>query len=652
MNLNRRIISYISFLILLVCVSTFASEIYYEGKISPLRIYHKMQNALYGVDSRKVVVDFWRQTRFFSAKVSTTNLIKNFDDLKVTGRASISSLLPGSDYSSSKWIQYYVIRGLPFHWNSKKQRWEDKSLDISDKRAQEELKYSTITTLFYISRHKKLKDTIKYIGKRKKEGHDCYLISYELDPSMFSSVLVVDITVKVWVDKKTFLPVFQRTEGVMGPVKILKRAKYEDYNKKFDFNTPEFIIQQVKEKKQRLRDKVKKIKDAVAQIRGWDFAVIENVGLKFVKRSKIRDLMKEIMQKEHTQEQINNEGIVLKWLNLLPEELDYKEILINNSDAALIAGLYEPDTQTIYIGDYLEPAFAEITLAHEIVHAFQDKKMDLNKTRDSLEKNKDKLFAFKSFIEGEAIAVELEYLLNKNNESFKELGDITDLIEQKIIKNSSATENNLFYSTYGYGADFIQSWLKDNSWQKIDALYKNHPSSTKEILHPRMYKFKERVGKINKRWLNPRPVEDIKLNSKWASVYSSSLGEHLISSSLNTLVDTKKSRKAALGLEDDKIILYEGQNDSQFITFLSRWDTEEDAFFYFNTFKDWIKKKGYSLQENTKNKKSIWINADGNKINVQHLDSLVLVVWGKEVNDELFSNIVIDIVSQIKRGER
>ncbi|MCF7873841.1 MAG: hypothetical protein K9L84_03515 [Candidatus Omnitrophica bacterium] len=647
---NKLSILFIILLILFLPLS-YGQNIYYEGKISPLRLIQTMNNSFYQIDSVKALVNYWAQSRSFHWKISTTNLIKNFDNLKVTGRASVSSLLPNLDYSSSSWVQQYVIRGVPFVWNSKERRWENKSLSISDKKDQERLEYSLIESLFYINQHRWVEDSLEYLGQKKKKGKICYLISYKLDPAMFKQkMLIADLEVKVWINRDNFLPVFQEIEGTMGYEKILHRTEYKDYDKKFNFNTPQYITQQVRKEKKELKDKVNELKEAVARLRGWSLEDIKALKIKFVNRSIMRNVMIEQIKNQYTKELIENEGVVFKWLNLIPEEIDYQDLVINSSDAALIAGFYEPEDKVIYLGDYLDPAVAEIVLVHELVHAFQDKKLDLNKLTKSTKYNKDYKFALNSLVEGEATAVEAEYLLSKKNESFTELGDITNFIEQKIIKNSSLINNNLFYNVYGYGADFIQNWLQDNSWEDISLLYKNPPTTAREIMHPLLYSFREKIERSDKKRAGSVEVKGVKLSNEWHNIYSTSLGEYFIFLSLQSRLNTDLAKNAALGWENDQITLYKRKGDRQLIVFLTKWNSYEDAAFYYDVFKKWIKAGKYSVEEKTDVENFIWVNQNNDKITAKIIKDTVAIVGSKKVDKYEFKNVIGDIMSQLKRG--
>lgn len=599
-----------------------------------------MQNAFYGIDSVRIELESWHRVGGLSRSTSLTTTIRDFDDFKVVGRYSVSSLRPGFPYSSSDWIQHYRIRGIPFTWSPKQKRWESEALSISDKEVQEDLMYSTFNSLFYITQHQALEETLTYRGKEERSGIDCYLISYQLDPEMFSQyLLMADLEVKIWLDQKTFLPVSQRAEGQIGPFDVLERITYYDYNQISDFLVPDSIIQEVEVQKRELKEKIPEIKREVASIRGWNPDSLSDLDIRFIQRSELREIIREKVEKEYSDELIEKEGLIFKLLNLIPDEIDYREVVINNSDAVLIAGLYDPEEKIVYVGDYLEPALAELVLAHELVHAFQDYEFDLSQLMDSVKKDHDRRFALQSLIEGEAIAVQLEYLLKKDKESFKDLEDIRDLIEASIIQDASLSGSNLFYNVYGYGAIFIQNWIKERGWPRIRDLYQGPLLSSKDIIFPWLYGFRQRALQVNPKLLTQSSVGDIFLGNEWEAIYSTRLGAKLILMSLSSLLDFDLSERIAAAWEDDSLTIYRNQEDSRLIIFLSRWISSDGAESYLSSFGRWLKKKGY-LPEGQASSAGFWVDSDKNLVNFKQEGDLVLVAWAQGLDQDRFKQVV------------
>jgi len=564
-------------------------------QLSPYLILERASSSVYSLRGVRIEMELWLENILFHLKSNLTNHIKNVDDYKTEGRMSFSFLLPYSD-SFSQWVQTYEIRGIPFTWDLEKREWLKEELKLSGKDAKEILTYSILTSLFTINENTVEPSSVSLSGIEKRRGKDCYVISYKLAPEVFKRWnMVGNVSMKLWIDKENFLPYMLRSEGKVGEFYMLQIANYSDFNSPAEFSMPAFIKDEVAKEKEELKNKVMSLAREVADIRGWE--VPEKIDFEFIDRVSLRDFLKLDLEKRYDKQRLSLDGAVLKWLGLLPVDADYKESILN-SEVYSIAALYDPGEKRILMGDWVTPAIAEPIIVHEITHALQDRNFQTGQLFDNslVSHNLDASNALHAFTEGEATAVMLEYVLSKEGDSFKDLGDIFSLIEKNIFKDAGYLKGNIQYNIYGYGANFIQGFLKNNGWKDIDRIYKALPSSMSFILHPQTYSLE---AKNSENSGNPEE-EARQLPLEWKKVYEDRIGEFYLLLSLREFLDKEKSEKAAEGWKKDKVAIYENDSGKRLLLFSTKWNNEEEAKEFLAAFKTWLSKKyaKASIEEN------------------------------------------------------
>ena len=611
-------------------------------KISAYQILHKASLAFFDADSVVVTVEHWIQEPLWHMKLKLTNFIKDVDDYKVEGRMSFSSLVPNTNFSSSSWLQSYQIGGVPFSWSSSEREWKNEALKIEEKRARKVLQYSMIQSLFSLNDQTADISTLELLGVQKKSGKDCFVIKFKINPeSLKRWGMAGDLTDKVWVDSRSFLPEAARVEGKLGNMDFLEVINYKDYNAFLEFNEPDFIAQEAKDEREELRGKIKELIEETSRIRGWTGYDLSDVKIDFVKRKKL----KEVLRSELTNEaRLKNEEKILKWFDLIPPELDYKELIVN-SEISSMAGMYDSKNKTIFIGDWLQPSLAEIVCVHEITHAFQDKILGLAKLSDEA-KGFDYNFTLQALLEGEAFAVSLEYLLNKDNESIKDGKNMVSLMEAKI--NNSYLRDKIFYNLYGVGARFIQAYLDKNSWKDIDRLYENMPNSTREILHPNEYLVRRDIAtKAVEKGNKKKNVREIPVLSGWQELYSTTLGEYFISSFLGAALDKESCGNAMRGWHSDKLKIYTNERGEEIFIFLAQWDSPQDVLEFSRFYVQWLEKKGFKFEAGG------WAYLKDKKMtNFKLSDDYIMIIGSDGLGADEFNSVNKELFSEIEKNRK
>lgn len=611
--------------------------------LTPYNILEKTTASFYKLKSVHIEMEAWLENPIYHIKSSFNSDLKNLDDYKTNGRVAVSLSTPGG-ISTSQWVQAYQIRGVPFTWDLEKREWLPEELKISSQNATKVLEYSMLRSLFTVNEGAVDPNSINFLGIEKRKGKDCFILQYNLDPKIFEHQGAVgDVSVKIWIDTAAFLPQLLRSEGKIGDMYILQIVDYSNFDSSLELSPPTFILEKVKREKDDLKAKVDSLTDAASKIRGWE-AMAKRTDIEFIDRVSFGEFLRQEIDKDYTPERLEAEGVILKWLGLLPKDADYKESLIN-LEVSSVAALYDPKQKVILVGDWVQPVLAELVLMHEIAHAFQDKYLDLEKfqQRQDVKDNLDFAFAHQSLLEGEATAVMFEYLLKKDKKSFKDLGDIFSLIEERLFKDSQYVRENILYNVYGYGANFIQSYLKRNDWIGLNNLYKLPPTSMKEVIHPYRYVGKEKIetGAEKQDW-------EIKSPGGWNKVYGTNLGEFLILLSLRQFLDKELAEKTAAGWKKDQLAIYEHKKGQRLVVFFSEWDTPSDAGEFFRNYKAWVKKRypGTSLKEG---KEFVFLKTkDKEMFSCRFRDDAVRIAWVTGVDLKEFESLVKQIYANTK----
>ncbi|HRZ14946.1 MAG TPA: hypothetical protein P5110_05475 [Candidatus Omnitrophota bacterium] len=557
--------------------------------LTPYRILEKMTYAYSSLESVDVNLEVWIENPLLHMKIDSINYIHNVDDYKSDGKVSVSLLLPYSA-STSRWVQTYNWKGIPFTWDWEEREWKTEELEISDKQLNRALAYGLFHSLFTVKTDNVDLETIRFLGIEKRRNKDCYVLQYDQDPRMFKRWETVgSINTKLWIDKETFLPVIMRAEGSISDVYLLQQVEYSHYNASPELVLPLAVVEKVKQERAILEKKALRFPAEIGAIRGWQAP--DTIPFTYLDRVQVKKDMERLFDQEYTPEKLQQEEFIFKWLGLLHKDADYRISAIN-SEIDGIAAYYDPAGKRIVMGDWLHPMFAEAVLVHEMTHYLQDALFDTENYRKKaeLKNNEDAMMAYRAVLEGEATAVMLEYLLKKDKKDFKSLPDVAGQIEKDLLREEAFTRDNVYYNLYTYGTAFMQACLRSHDWKWLDELYKAPPLSMRQILHASDYIDAERL---------PTTAAALRvpvLPPGWQTIYSNRLGEFLIDQSLRQFLSRDRAEDCAQGWKDDTLCAHVNAAGARCVTFWTKWDSQEDAEEFFKGYADWLRKKFAAAQ--------------------------------------------------------
>ncbi len=353
-----------------------------------------------------------------------------------------------------------------------------------------------------------------------------------------------------------------------------------------------------------------------------------------------KNLLRE-MGKDNNGERLDKTGKLLVKLGLLSNLEDYKREAGNFTTA--VAAYYNPDDKKIYVKDdviyQILPGIPSITIMHEQTHALQDQYHDLKKMEEDLsrENNEDKSMAMYGLIEGEATVLMYDAYFNSMQgaglmgKGQEDKFDIRSFVIDSMLAYSKRfkTENNQpaifieeFLFPYVWGGSFMQYTVNTKGWEAVDAIYKDPPVSSEQIMHPeKYYIMRDEPKKVN--------LLDVSraLGSSWVRLSRGVLGEFSFYLIGKNFLDELSAKLMSEGWGGDVFELYEESASKQLLLIsLSKWDTERDAEEFFSLCKKIIGKR-YKNPVLTKEDADYaqWKTENGSVYLSKNADSVILI---------------------------
>ena len=159
------------------------------------------------------------------------------------------------------------------------------------------------------------------------------------------------------------------------------------------------------------------------------------------------------------------------------------------------------------------------TLAHEMVHAIQDHHFGLGRTSGAVGYSADAALAWSAIIEGDAMYHEARWAETALGLPADEVLTIT---EWSDIPAGLLRE---FYFPYTAGAEAVASFIEANGLDAFNALLREPPSATSQILHPQLLASGWEPEYIYSYSSLPERQVRASLGLSWSPRLSGSLGE-------------------------------------------------------------------------------------------------------------------------------
>jgi len=309
------------------------------------------------------------------------------------------------------------------------------------------------------------------------------------------------------------------------------------------------------------------------------------------------------MDKEFPPEKAD--GMQAAWtaLGLLPEGLDLRATIVE-AFVSQAAAYYDPEQDTFFVVKRIPIDMAGAIFLHELQHAIQDQVLGLDATIKAATDsgNEDRQQAARYLFEGEAtylmqvfplaaMGLDLQQIDRTLEAALKMLANMPYEQLLQMMKGAAATLGDdmkeaidaapktppyimrSLYDAYFRGAYAVYKVKAAKGWEGVDALFKDPPTSTEQLLHP-----EKLLGETRD---EPKEVALPDLSGALgARLYESTLGEGGI---LILLTDQLPRAErgggagAAAGWGGDRFAAYRTDAGATALVWLTAWDTERDA---------------------------------------------------------------------------
>ena len=331
----------------------------------------------------------------------------------------------------------------------------------------------------------------------------------------------------------------------------------------------------------------REIMEAVARSRA--LPVTGEVKVAVMRRPEIRAYARDAMYEHHTREQLQLFTRLESSMGVLPLGADGEAIMLDMLETGVM-GLYEPKDKALVIGTYVTDTQLDMVVGHEIAHGLQDMHFGLQRLQKPIKGDSDAESARTYLVEGDAQAAYLAWvsgergLANISEAVFLATGnqalDLADLVDHPILARSMQLP-------YADGAATIAAVVRERGWSAVDALYKDLPTTTEQMLHPAKLLVREPA-----RGITVHAAALVAALPGRRAVWEDNLGEASLLTMLADVESSPTARAAASGWGGDRYVALDRDPAelAPVIVGLIAWDSEAEAAEFEPVFRSYLDK--------------------------------------------------------------
>lgn len=293
-----------------------------------------------------------------------------------------------------------------------------------------------------------------------------------------------------------------------------------------------------------------------------------------IERAEMVAFVKKQLREEIPAPIIRAQTEMLFALGVVSEAFDYEKSLLELMGSQL-AGFYDPKRKAMFLARDLPPAERDATLAHELVHALQDQHYDLEKQIKFREDATDQQSAIHALAEGDATSAMLDHVLAIRGLRAIDVSDDVVALEVRGGVEMSADAVNVptilkrsVVSPYVDGMIFVNGIRRKRGWAGVDAVWREPPTTTEQLLHPEKFEKKERAESV------PLPVP--RAGGPTEVMYRDVLGEQSLRLLFEEWMPRRVAVESASAWAGDRAAVF--QSGERFaLVWHVRWDDEAAA---------------------------------------------------------------------------
>ena len=314
-------------------------------------------------------------------------------------------------------------------------------------------------------------------------------------------------------------------------------------------------------------ERLASIGDAVSKIRELPF--VDKADVMFVDAGLLAETRAKGLENAEVRADIVDSERLLKLLGLIPLSSNLLEIEARLLELST-SGMYDYELGVLQMLDEGDEVSVkqEVVYSHEYTHLLQDANFDLSELYKSVNGDSDREMALQALIDGEATFVESTYAAQNIS-----VDDVTDLVsvdpkDRAVLQGTPVFLLLSLNWPYSAGYAFANATWQHGGMAALDAVWRDLPETTEQILHPEKYRANE-FSKI------PLKLPDLTtiLGDGWIVTAEDVLGEAGISLWLEAFgVQNSVAAQAASGWGRDAYAVLTGPNGGSAMGLLIEWD--------------------------------------------------------------------------------
>jgi len=340
-------------------------------------------------------------------------------------------------------------------------------------------------------------------------------------------------------------------------------------------------------------------------------------------RSDVEKYLLEKMKDDKDAKRMERSEIVLKKFGLIDADFHLQSFLLKLLDEQ-IAAYYDSKTKTVNLLDWIAPDTQKPVLAHELTHALQDQRVNLDKwqsqTSDDLSHSysEDRKHvatdeddtAREAVLEGQAMAVFVDYSLAPAHRSLRTSPELVDSLldnmsddgDSPVLSRAPLLLQESLLFPYKDGLKFEATLVADS--KNPAAAYANvldrPPASSYEIMNPHAYEQEAKVPLLNMPDIHPiidaqyNPYDIGVMGELDVRILAELFGGNQVATELTPAWDGGIYYAAQKKDAADK-----DSTSSVALFYLSQWRTKEAAGDFVRMYTDELNKKYSNVSRDT-----------------------------------------------------
>jgi len=337
-----------------------------------------------------------------------------------------------------------------------------------------------------------------------------------------------------------------------------------------------------------------------------------------ISRPEVSKYIADTLHSEMTPQEMHIQEATLQAFGLVPPDFNLEKFLVSFYTEQA-AGFYDPIRKTMFIADWVEPDMQRMVLAHELTHALQDQSYDLEKFLKAARDDDDASAAREAVVEGHATAAMIQEMMAPMKlEVMPSLVPVmAPIIQQQLEEYPAFTKAPFFFRfqalfPYIEGIGFMQHGLQAGGWKRLNSLFEDPPTATKEIFQPEVYFDKQPLPKVSL----PQPAELAGVHGL-SFLAENIMGEMGYYALLGQLISEDEAKSVTPNWLADRYLLYEksdaGPGKKQYVLVSqTRWSSPESAQAFFRDYHTILSHKYSELASDSRSTNDVFIGKTNN----------------------------------------